>query len=172
MENKGQNTVQSKNSNIKAGRRALLGAISAAGVVGSAKLPGQWTRPVVDHVLLPAHAATTDDAGSSPTGGTSTFITTVTSNCVVTCTSAFALISVETATSAGTLWSLYSCTAHFYYQQCPASGGGVTSTYSCSVNSDSGAFSCSSDYSQGTFYCGSTAVYTNNAVCNVTVTSS
>jgi len=41
----------------KARRRSLLKAISAAGVVGAAKLPKQWGRPVVDHVLLPAHAA-------------------------------------------------------------------------------------------------------------------
>jgi hypothetical protein len=36
-------------------RRALLGAISAAGVAGAVQLPQQWTRPVVDHVVLPAH---------------------------------------------------------------------------------------------------------------------
>lgn len=41
----------------KTSRRTLLKAISAAGVVGAAKLPEQWGRPVVDHVLLPAHAA-------------------------------------------------------------------------------------------------------------------
>jgi len=38
-------------------RRALLAAISGAGVAGAMRLPSQWSRPVVDHVLLPAHAA-------------------------------------------------------------------------------------------------------------------
>jgi len=39
-------------------RRALLTAISAAGVAGGTELPRQWARPIVDHVLLPAHAQT------------------------------------------------------------------------------------------------------------------
>jgi len=34
-------------------RRALLSTISA---IGAVQLPTQWARPVVDHVLLPAHA--------------------------------------------------------------------------------------------------------------------
>ncbi len=38
-------------------RRALLGL--AGGVVGATQLPATWTKPVVDSVLLPAHAQTT-----------------------------------------------------------------------------------------------------------------
>jgi len=38
-------------------RRALLAAISGVGIAGATRLPSQWSRPVVDHVLLPAHAA-------------------------------------------------------------------------------------------------------------------
>jgi len=38
-------------------RRALLATISGIGLAGAARLPSQWSRPVVDHVLLPAHAA-------------------------------------------------------------------------------------------------------------------
>jgi len=41
----------------RAKRRALLTAISSASVLGASKLPNQWARPVVDHVLLPVHAA-------------------------------------------------------------------------------------------------------------------
>lgn len=37
-------------------RRALLAAISGAGVAGAMRLPSQWSRPVVDHIMLPAHA--------------------------------------------------------------------------------------------------------------------
>ncbi len=38
-------------------RRALLGL--AGGVVGASQLPTTWTKPVVDSVILPAHAQTT-----------------------------------------------------------------------------------------------------------------
>ena len=36
-------------------RRALIASITAAGAAG---LPSQWRKPVVDHILLPAHAQT------------------------------------------------------------------------------------------------------------------
>ena len=39
-------------------RRAILSAITAAGAVGAAKLPTQWSRPVIDSALLPVHADT------------------------------------------------------------------------------------------------------------------
>lgn len=42
----------------KTTRRALLGTISAIGAAGATQLPTQWTRPVVDHVVLPVHAQT------------------------------------------------------------------------------------------------------------------
>ena len=117
-----------QSTHSKAKRRALLGAISTAGVVGAAKLPGQWTRPVVDHVLLPAHAATTDDTGAAGSGvtgvSTSTFITTVTSNCVVTCTSAYGLHvgRTEAHTANGSAVMLYS--NYFSYTQCSDPFGG------------------------------------------------
>ncbi len=121
---------QTTDSKLK--RRALLGAISTAGVVGAAKLPGQWTRPVVDHVLLPAHAATTDDTGAAGSGvaGTSTFMTTVTSNCVVTCTSAGAL-GLDHSTASGAGW-VVDRTFYFPYIQCSDSLGGFTSSYTSS----------------------------------------
>lgn len=40
-------------------RRRLLQAVTAAGIGGAAMLPTQWSRPVVDSVLLPAHAQAT-----------------------------------------------------------------------------------------------------------------
>ncbi|GJL82541.1 MAG: hypothetical protein DHS20C01_21750 [marine bacterium B5-7] len=46
-------------------RRALVAAISAVGVSGATQLPKQWSRPVVDHVLLPAHAQTTTPVSTS-----------------------------------------------------------------------------------------------------------
>ena len=153
----------------KAKRRALLGAISTAGVVGAAKLPGQWTRPVVDHVLLPAHAATTDDTGAAGSG-VSTFITTVTSNCVVTCTSAYALISNQSATMSNSSIYVSSYTYFWDYVQCSNSLGGVT-TSAGSMSSGNHTGTYTSGLSS-TFYCGSVTSYTTNAVCNVTVTSS
>ncbi len=42
-------------------RRRLLQAVTAAGLGGAATLPTQWSRPVVDSVLLPAHAQATPD---------------------------------------------------------------------------------------------------------------
>ena len=42
----------------RARRKLLFGAAVAAG--GAAVLPASWTKPVVDTVLLPAHAQTTD----------------------------------------------------------------------------------------------------------------
>lgn len=39
-------------------RRKLLKTIAGGTVAGGALLPGRWTKPVVDTVLLPAHAQT------------------------------------------------------------------------------------------------------------------
>lgn len=48
-------------------RRRLLGALTLG--AASAKLPELWTRPVVDSVLLPAHAVTTNEMRVSGGGG-------------------------------------------------------------------------------------------------------
>ena len=47
-------------------RRAALKCILVSGglVSGTGALPKSWTRPVIDSVVLPSHAATTDDTGS------------------------------------------------------------------------------------------------------------
>lgn len=50
-------------------RRKLLKSIAAgsSAVVAGKALPERWSKPVVDAVLLPAHAETTDETGSQPT---------------------------------------------------------------------------------------------------------
>lgn len=51
------------------GRRKLLKsiAVGSGAIVAGKSLPESWSKPVVDTVMLPAHAATTDDTGSAPT---------------------------------------------------------------------------------------------------------
>lgn len=44
----------------KTRRRTLLVALLGAGSLGQRAIPGQWAKPVVDSVLLPAHAATSE----------------------------------------------------------------------------------------------------------------
>ncbi len=160
MKSGDQDTFVSQSEHKKAQRRALLGAISTAGVVGATKLPGQWMRPVVDHVLLPAHAATTDDAGAAGS---------YTSNCVVTCTSAHRLELIQTTVASG---SLYITVSQFQpYTQCSDSFGGFTtsagslgSTFSCLV-----WLGCTTELSGSTsFYCGAGTSFTSDAICNVT----
>jgi len=71
---------ETTNSTKTARRRALLGAISA---IGASQLPGQWSRPVVDHVLLPAHAAKSNGSFDIPL-----------TDCDITCTSAFTVFNI------------------------------------------------------------------------------
>jgi hypothetical protein len=44
----------------KTRRRTLLVALLGAGSLGQRAIPGKWAKPVVDSVLLPAHAATSE----------------------------------------------------------------------------------------------------------------
>ena len=56
-----------KGSPIETKRKLIKSAILGTGVVGSASaMPSKWTKPVIDSVILPSHAETTDDSGSSP----------------------------------------------------------------------------------------------------------
>lgn len=59
------------------GRRRLIMAIAAAGAAVS--LPARWTRPIVDAVLLPAHAQATGAA--SPAGPVKLTISGVSNSC-------------------------------------------------------------------------------------------
>lgn len=50
-------------------RRKLIKLMAVGGTgLSAAVLPERWTRPVVNSVLLPAHAATTDEAASGTRG--------------------------------------------------------------------------------------------------------
>jgi len=62
----------------KLNRRKVLASIAtgAGAVVAGSALPESWTKPVVNAVILPAHASTTDDTGNLP-GGTTTTTTTL-----------------------------------------------------------------------------------------------
>lgn len=48
------------------GRRKLLFGLTSS-VAGASQLPGQWTRPIVYSVLLPAHAQTSTTTTTAPT---------------------------------------------------------------------------------------------------------
>ena len=57
-------------SKRKDSRRKLLKSIAAGSgaVVVGKSLPETWSKPVINSVVLPAHAETTDDTGSLPAG--------------------------------------------------------------------------------------------------------
>ncbi|MEM7193444.1 MAG: hypothetical protein AAF402_00750 [Pseudomonadota bacterium] len=56
----------SKEQNNKNRRKVLLGI---TGVAGASQVPGQWSKPAIESVMLPAHASTTASGGDE-TGGT------------------------------------------------------------------------------------------------------
>lgn len=60
-------------------RRDALRKILAGGgiVVGAESLPGNWSKPLIDSVVLPAHAQTTGDVATTP-APTTTFTSTTT----------------------------------------------------------------------------------------------
>jgi hypothetical protein len=55
-------------------RRKLLKsiAVGSGAVVAGKSMPESWSKPVVNAVMLPAHAETTDDSGSLPGEPTTT----------------------------------------------------------------------------------------------------
>ncbi len=173
MKSTEQNVSTQELATKKKQRRALIGAISTAGVVGAAKLPSQWTRPIVDQVLLPSHAVTTDDSDSSGATSTSSFITTVTKNCVVTCAEGimnFYTTSYVTFNTNSAIVSEYNAGSQ---RQCIDSLGGMTSTalgtstfYSYTIPAHQTTNSWYDDY-----FC-SWGSSTSNAICTVTQTSS
>ena len=50
-------------------RRRVLQAVLGAGAPGALALPERWTRPVVDTIVVPAHAQSSPIATVEPTGG-------------------------------------------------------------------------------------------------------
>ena len=63
-----------KGDDLAAERRRLLKQAIAGGIVGAVFLPERWVRPVVDAVIVPAHAQTSP----APTTTTATPSTTTT----------------------------------------------------------------------------------------------
>ena len=68
----GNKVVNSKESSVK--RRKILKSIAtgSGAIIAGQSLPDNWAKPVVNAVMLPAHASTTDDTGSQPPGITTT----------------------------------------------------------------------------------------------------
>jgi len=67
-------TLSSKESTQQSNsRRRILQALTVGGVASSSQfLPEQWSKPVVNSLMLPAHATTTDTTGASSGGQTTT----------------------------------------------------------------------------------------------------
>ena len=61
-------------TNKKDSRRKLLKSFAAGSgaVVAGKSLPESWSKPVIDAVVLPSHASTTDDTGSGGPEATTT----------------------------------------------------------------------------------------------------
>ncbi|WP_457937714.1 hypothetical protein [Mesorhizobium sp. 10J20-29] len=60
--------------NNKVSRRRALKIVASGAVVATIALPSKWTRPVVESIVVPAHA----QASPTPTTGTGTTFTTLT----------------------------------------------------------------------------------------------
>jgi len=74
-----QNSKKETSVSVNSSRRKALKKIAAGGAVaGLLALSGKWSKPVVDSIILPAHAQATNAEG--PAGTTSTTTTTVAPN--------------------------------------------------------------------------------------------
>lgn len=64
-----EETTKMTESKSNSKRRSLLKSIAAGSgaIVAGKSLPESWSKPVVDAVILPAHAETTDESISDPT---------------------------------------------------------------------------------------------------------
>jgi len=62
---------KNKQENSNTRRKVLKGAIAGGAVAATSE---QWKKPVVDSILLPAHAATTDAAAAQSAGITTTAV--------------------------------------------------------------------------------------------------
>jgi hypothetical protein len=53
-------------------RKVLRNTLIGGAVISTGALPEKWSKPVLDSVILPVHAETTDDSDSNPGGNPTT----------------------------------------------------------------------------------------------------
>ena len=76
-------------------RKALKSTLIGGAVISTSVAPDRWKKPVLDSVVLPAHAATTDETGSGAPGNTTAAptpaptTTVATTTCGPNCTAEF-----------------------------------------------------------------------------------
>ncbi len=81
-------------------RRALKSTLIGGAVISTSAAPDKWKKPILDSVMLPAHATTTDETGSgspenttpAPTPAPTTtmvYVTTTPQPCNVNCSVSF-----------------------------------------------------------------------------------
>ncbi|MGH1541549.1 MAG: hypothetical protein ACRBHB_14070 [Arenicella sp.] len=142
-------------------RKALVASIAVAGAAG---LPSQWKRPIVDHVLLPAHAQT-----SVNNIVTTSFTTTVVLPGILATCSPIALISTANTRITGTLF-LYDFIVATIGLCNDGSGGTQTVLQSSSSSLVTGnTFSL---FSSGSFSVARTGAFTSTITATATATSS
>lgn len=78
---------------------------SAAGIVTAASLPSQWQKPILDSIVLPAHAQTSPgtgtDGGTDSGDGAATTAAATTAAAVTTTSSATTTVSMTTTNTLG-----------------------------------------------------------------------
>ncbi|MEM7193710.1 MAG: hypothetical protein AAF402_02085 [Pseudomonadota bacterium] len=62
-----------KNHHSSASRKRRKLLLGLSGVAGASQLDNQWTKPIVEHISLPAHATTTNDGGAGSDGTDGSF---------------------------------------------------------------------------------------------------
>ena len=64
--------LEKENENKSSRRRIIKTAVASTAAISAASQlnGGKWSKPVLDSVVLPGHAATTDDSGNLPGEGT------------------------------------------------------------------------------------------------------
>ncbi|MEM7195581.1 MAG: hypothetical protein AAF402_11560 [Pseudomonadota bacterium] len=91
---------------LKSDRRKTIKALGIGSVVaGASQLPTQWTKPVVQSMVLPSHATTTDSGGDGGAGTTNSPTTssptTTPSPCSVACAFSISLRWEKTGSGTG-----------------------------------------------------------------------
>jgi hypothetical protein len=85
-EYRNQVTIMSDKKAENSRRKLLKTAVVGGGIIGASKaMPEKWSKPVVDSVLIPAHAATTGSGGGGGGGTTVGPTTTPDAGCTKKC---------------------------------------------------------------------------------------